>query len=51
MLAQAFANSLRRRGFHYSWVIVALTFFTALISSAALGLPGALLQPLSKEFG
>jgi len=51
MFAQAFANSLRQRGLHYSWVIVALTFFTALISSAALGLPGALLQPLSKEFG
>jgi len=51
MIARALANSLRQRGFHYSWVIVALTFFTGLTSSAALGLPGALLQPLSKEFG
>nr|WP_315257514.1 MFS transporter [uncultured Duganella sp.] len=51
MFAQALSNWLHRRGLHFSWVIVALTFLTALTSSAALGLPGALLQPLSKEFG
>jgi sugar phosphate permease len=39
------------RGVHYGWVIVAVTFLTALSSAAALGLPGALLQPLSREFG
>lgn len=51
MFAQPLSAWLARRGLHYSWVIVALTFLTALSSSAALGLPGALLQPLSKEFG
>lgn len=51
MFAQSLSNWLHRRGLHFSWVIVALTFLTALSSSAALGLPGALLQPLSKEFG
>lgn len=51
MLAQPLSDWLERRGFHYAWVIVILTFLTALTSSAALGLPGALLQPLSKEFG
>ena len=51
MFAQSLSDWLRRRGWHFSWVIVALTFLTALTSSAALGLPGALLQPLSKEFG
>ena len=51
MFAQPLSAWLARRGWHYSWVIVALTFLTALTSSAALGLPGALLQPLSKEFG
>ncbi|MYN09104.1 MFS transporter [Pseudoduganella aquatica] len=51
MFAQPLSAWLARRGVHYSWVIVALTFLTALTSSAALGLPGALLQPLSKEFG
>ncbi|WP_179674212.1 MFS transporter [Duganella sp. 1224] len=51
MFAQPLSTWLHRRGLHYSWVIVAVTFLTALSSSAALGLPGALLQPLSKEFG
>ncbi len=51
MLSQPVATWLGRRGIHYAWVIVAISFFTALSSSAALGLPGALLQPLSKEFG
>jgi len=51
MIAQTLSQRLQRRGIHYAWVIVALTFLTGLASSAALGLPGALLQPLSKEFG
>jgi predicted MFS family arabinose efflux permease len=51
MLSQALSLRLQRRGIHYAWIIVALTFLTALASSAALGLPGALLQPLSQEFG
>jgi predicted MFS family arabinose efflux permease len=51
MLSQPVATWLDRRGIHYAWVIVAISFLTALSSSAALGLPGALLQPLSKEFG
>jgi len=51
MIAQILSQRLQRRGIHYAWVIVALTFLTGLASSAALGLPGALLQPLSKEFG
>ena len=51
MFALPLSNWLRRRGLHYSWVIVAVTFLTGLTSSAALGLPGALLQPLATEFG
>ena len=51
MIAPTLSQRLQRRGIHYAWVIVALTFLTALTSSAALGLPGALLQPLSREFG
>ncbi len=51
MFALSLSNWLRRRGLHYSWVIVAVTFLTGLTSSAALGLPGALLQPLAREFG
>ncbi|WP_432380316.1 MFS transporter [Duganella sp. P38] len=51
MFAQPLSNWLHRRGLHYAWVIVTLTFVTGLSSAAALGLPGALLLPLSKEFG
>ena len=51
MLAPTLAARLQRRGIHYAWIVVALTFLTGLASSAALGLPGALLQPLSREFG
>lgn len=51
MFAHSLSSWLHRRGLHYSWLIVAITFLTMLTSSAALGLPGALLQPLSHEFG
>lgn len=51
MFAIAFSRWLNRRGIHYGWVVVLIAFLTMLTSSAALGLPGALLQPLSKEFG
>ncbi len=51
MLSQPFSAWLGRRGIHYAWVVAAITFLTALTSSAALGLPGALMQPLSHEFG
>lgn len=51
MLALPLSNWLARRGIHYAWVIAALTFLTMLTSSAALGLPGAMMQPLSREFG
>jgi sugar phosphate permease len=51
MFAQLVSNSLQRKGIHYAWVIAAVTFFAMLTTSAALGLPGAMLQPLSKEFG
>jgi len=51
MIANTLSQRLQRRGIHYAWVIVALTFLTGLTSSAALGLPGALLQPVSREFG
>ncbi|WP_293775861.1 MFS transporter [uncultured Oxalicibacterium sp.] len=51
MLSQSFSDWLQRKNLHYGWIIAALTFLTMLTSSAALGLPGALLQPLSREFG
>ncbi|WP_394787907.1 MFS transporter [Rhodoferax sp.] len=51
MFAHAVSPWLQRRGIHFSWAILAIVFLTMLTSSAALGLPGAFLQPLAKEFG
>src|SRR5690349_22807463 len=51
MVAQPLSNALGRRGIHYGWVVAGVTFFAMLTTSAALGLPGAMLVPLSKEFG
>ena len=41
MLAAPLARWLADRGIHYGWVMVALTFLTALCSAAAVGMPGA----------
>jgi len=51
MLAQALADTLKRRGIHYAWFVAFICFLTMLTSSAALGLPGVLLRPLGKEYG
>jgi sugar phosphate permease len=51
VIAQRVAGAAGARGVHYAWVIAAVTFLAMLTTSAALGLPGAMLQPLSKEFG
>lgn len=51
MFSTPTARWLQRRGIHYGWLVAAVTFLTMLTMSAALGLPGAMLQPLSREFG
>ena len=51
MLASTFASALSRRGVHYGWIVIATTFFSALVMAGAVGLPGAFILPLSKEFG
>ncbi len=51
MFALPLSRWLLRRGIHFSWVVAAVVFLTMLSSAAALGLPGAFLQPLSREFG
>jgi MFS family permease len=51
MLAQSFSAWLQRRGIHYAWVVMAVVFLAMLVSAAALGLPGAFLRPLNREFG
>jgi sugar phosphate permease len=51
MLASALAEKLSRRGIHYGWAIAAVTFVTMLTTAGAVGLPGAFILPLTKEFG
>jgi len=51
MLAQVISDALARRGVHYAWIVAAVTFLSALVTSAAIGLPGAMLKPLTQEFG
>jgi sugar phosphate permease len=51
MLALPFSRWLQRHGIHYAWVVMAVVFMAMLVSAAALGLPGAFLRPLSREFG
>ncbi|MBN8891593.1 MAG: MFS transporter [Rhodospirillales bacterium 70-18] len=51
MYAHVLAPWLTRRGIHYGWVMAAITFVTALSTSAAMGMPGVLLTPLRQEFG
>jgi MFS family permease len=51
MFARQLSAYLQRRGIHYSWVVMGIAFLTMLLSSSALGLPGAFLRPLSREFG
>jgi len=51
MFASFLSSRLQRRGIHYAWIVAAVTFLAMLVTSAALGLPGAMLQPLSREFG
>lgn len=51
MFAQALSRRLDRRGIHYAWIVAAITFCVMLTTSAALGLPGAFLKPLTSEMG
>jgi len=51
MFAVPLARWLSLRGIHYAWVVMGVVFLAMLVASAALGLPGAFLKPLSGEFG
>lgn len=45
------ANALSSKGVHYGWAMAVLAFMYALFSSAALGVPGVLIIPMSKDLG
>ncbi len=51
MLAQNFSRWLQARNIHYAWVVMAVAFLTAVSTAGAVGIPGALIRPLTNEFG
>src|SRR3989440_11553809 len=51
MISNWLAATLGRRNIHYGWVMVGVTFFTALISAGTVGAPGVFIVPLQHEFG
>ncbi len=51
MLSHLIAPALARRGIHYGWAMVAVTFLAMLSTAAAMGMPGVLMTPLRTEFG
>ena len=51
MISNWLSAALARRNIHYGWVMVGVTFLTALISAGAVGAPGVFIVPLQHEFG
>ncbi|MDQ8699124.1 MFS transporter [Hyphomicrobium sp. LHD-15] len=51
MISGSVSQALQRRGIHYGWVVVAVTFLTMLVTAGAVGAPGVFIEPLEKEFG
>ena len=51
MFAQKLAQRLSRAGVHYGWAIVAIVFLLALTAQGCMGISGALIVPLTNEFG
>src|ERR1700749_4491409 len=51
MISHWLSGALSPRNIHYGWVMVGVTFLTALVSAGAVGAPGVFIVPLQKEFG
>ena len=51
MISHWLSAALACRNIHYGWAMVAVTFFTGLISAGTVGAPGVFIVPLQKEFG
>jgi MFS family permease len=51
MISSWLSAALTRRNTHYGWVMVAVTFLTALITAGTVGAPGVFIVPLQQEFG
>ena len=51
MISNWLSSALSRHNLHYGWVMVGVTFFTALVTAGAVGAPGVFIVPLQQEFG
>jgi sugar phosphate permease len=51
LISNWLSSVLARRNIHYGWVMVGVTFLTALITAGTVGAPGVFIVPLQKEFG
>jgi sugar phosphate permease len=51
MISNWLSAALIRHNIHYGWVMVGVTFFTALITAGTVGAPGVFIVPLQHEFG
>ena len=51
MASSRTSAAFARRGIHYGWVVVSVTFLTLLVTAAAMSTPGVMIVPLENEFG
>ena len=51
MISNWLSAALARSNIHYGWVMVGVTFLTALITAGTVGAPGVFIVPLQQEFG
>src|SRR3954452_6398886 len=51
MISEWLSAALARRNIHFGWVMVGVTFLTAVVGAGAVGAPGVFIVPLQNEFG
>jgi sugar phosphate permease len=51
LISNWLSSALARHNLHYGWVMVGVTFLTALITAGTVGAPGVFIVPLQREFG
>jgi MFS family permease len=51
LISNWLSSALARHNIHYGWVMVGVTFLTALITAGTVGAPGVFIVPLQREFG
>jgi MFS family permease len=51
LISNWLSSALAHQNLHYGWVMVGVTFLTALITAGTVGAPGVFIVPLQHEFG